>query len=277
MMSKVLKHDFISTGRIMGVIYIIVAAISAGTLISHYVKADSETTVTEVLGVAALLLVSMSLFILTVVVVMTDFQKTLYGEQGYLTFTLPVKSWKILGSKVIVSTIWFVAALAAIFGSLWVTLVVLKEEVLGENYDLVMGVLSQISSVNISSIVVSLIIRAILFFIQFAFYTITVFFTSTLANTRKFQKRSVLWTIIFFAPIVGIVTKVAEFINENIVFSLFFINGELSLVTDNFQYQSLIAGGNSPVDIASIFVYFILGAGVFFVTHYLMSKKINIR
>ena len=184
MMSKVLKHDFISTGRIMGVIYIIVAAISAGTLISHYVKADSETTVTEVLGVAALLLVSMSLFILTVVVVMTDFQKTLYGEQGYLTFTLPVKSWKILGSKVIVSTIWFVAALAAIFGSLWVTLVVLKEEVLGENYDLVMGVLSQISSVNISSIVVSLIIRAILFFIQFAFYTITVFFTSTLANTR---------------------------------------------------------------------------------------------
>ena len=277
MMSKVLKHDFISTGRIMGVIYIIVAAISAGTLISHYVKADSETTVTEVLGVAALLLVSMSLFILTVVVVMTDFQKTLYGEQGYLTFTLPVKSWKILGSKVIVSTIWFVAALAAIFGSLWVTLVVLKEEVLGENYDLVMGVLSQISSVNISSIVVSLIIRAILFFIQFAFYTITVFFTSTLANTRKFQKRSVLWTIIFFAPIVGIVTKVADFINENIVFSLFFINGELSLVTDNFQYQSLIAGGNSPVDIASIFVYFILGAGVFFVTHYLMSKKINIR
>ena len=42
MMLKLLKNDFISTGRIMGVIYLIVAGISAGTLISHYTKADAE-------------------------------------------------------------------------------------------------------------------------------------------------------------------------------------------------------------------------------------------
>ncbi len=277
MMSKILKHDFISTGRIMGIIYIIVAAISGVTLISHYAKSDAQMTVAEVLGITVLLLVAMCLFILTVVVVLNDFQKSLYGEQGYLTFTLPVKGWQILGSKVIVSTTWFVIALAAVLGSLWITLVVMKEEILGENYDLIMGVVSQISTVNLSSVVVSLLIRLLLYFVQFAFFTITVFFTSTLANTRHFQKKSTLWTILFFVPIAGIATGIANFMNSKIVFSLFFINGKMNLVTDNLQYAKLVAAGNAPVDIASIFVYLILGVGIFYATHYLMSKKINIR
>ncbi len=277
MMSKVLKHDFISTGRIMGVIYLIVAAVSGVTLISHYAKAGEQMNIGEVLGVAALLIVSLCLFVLTAVVVMSDFQKTLYGEQGYLTFTLPVKSWKILASKVLVSTVWFVIALAALFASLWITLVVLKEEVLGENYDLIMGMLSQISSVNLTGVAVSFVIRFLLYFVQFGFFTITVFFTSTLANTRKFQKKSIMWTIIFFVPIAAIATRIANFINQNIVFSLFLVNGKMSLVTDNYEYQMLLAGGNSPVDIAAVFVYLILGVGIFFATHYLMSKKINIR
>lgn len=277
MFSKVIKHDFISTGRIMGIIYIIVAGISAVTLISHYAKKAGEMTVAEMLGVSVLLIVSMCMFILTVVVVLNDFQKTLYGEQGYLTFTLPVKSWMILGSKVLVSTVWFVVALAALFGSMWVTVVVLKEEVLGENYDLIMSVLSQFSTVNVSAVVISVVIRIILYFVQFAFFTITVFFTSTIANTRHFQKRSTLWTIVLFIPIAFVVSKVAGFIDDHIVFSLFILDGKLSLVTDSAEYTRLLLNGSSPIDIASIFVYFIVGAGIFYATHYIMSKKVNIR
>ena len=277
MFSKVIKHDFISTGRIMGIIYIIVAGISAVTLVSHYAKKAGEMTIAEMLGVSVLLIVSMCLFILTVVVVLTDFQKTLYGEQGYLTFTLPVKSWMILGSKVLVSTVWFVVALAALFGSMWVTVVVLKEEVLGENYDLIMSVLSQFSTVHVSAIVISVVIRIILYFVQFAFFTITVFFTSTIANTRHFQKRSTLWTIVLFIPIAFVVSKVAGFIDDHIVFSLFILDGKLSLVTDSAEYTRLMLNGSSPIDIASIFVYLIVGAGIFYATHYIMSKKVNIR
>lgn len=277
MFSKVVKHDFISTGRIMGIIYIIVAGISAVTLVSHYAKKAGEMTIAEMLGVSVLLIVSMCLFILTVVVVLNDFQKTLYGEQGYLTFTLPVKSWMILGSKVLVSTVWFVVALAALFGSMWVTVVVLKEEVLGENYDLIMSVLSQFSTVNVSAVVISVVIRIILYFVQFAFFTITVFFTSTIANTRHFQKRSTLWTIVLFIPIAVVVSKVAGFIDDHIVFSLFILDGKLSLVTDSAEYTRLLLNGSSPIDIASIFVYLIVGAGIFYATHYIMSKKVNIR
>lgn len=277
MFSKVIKHDFISTGRIMGIIYIIVAGISAVTLVSHYAKKTNEMTIAEMLGVSVLVLVSTCLFILTVVVVLNDFQKTLYGEQGYLTFTLPVKSWMILGSKVLVSTVWFVVALAAFFGSVWITAVVFKEELLGDRYDLIMSLLSQISTVNVSAVIISVVIKIILCFIQFAFFTITVFFTSTIANTRYFQKRSTLWTIVLFIPIAFVVSKVAGFIDDHIVFSLFILDGKLSLVTDSAEYTRLLLNGSSPIDIASIFVYLIVGAGIFYATHYIMSKKVNIR
>lgn len=277
MLCKVLKHDFISTGRIMGIIYLIVAGIFGVTLISHYAKGGDNITVTEALGVAVLLIITLCMFVLTAVVVLTDFHKTLYAEQGYLTFTLPVKSWMTLLSKIIVSTVWFVIALAAFFASLWITALVIKEEVLGENYDVIMSVISQFSDFSVASIIVSVVVRIIMYFIQFAFFTITVFFTSTIANTRLFQKRSVLWTIILFIPISIIATKVAGFIDDNIVFSLFYIGDKLQLVTNNLKYAQLVAGGNVPIDIASLFVYLILGVGLFFATHYIMSKKVNIR
>ena len=276
MFFKVLKHDFISTGRIMGIIYIIVAGISAFTLGSHYLKKGDDMAIGEALGVAALLLVSMCMFILTAVVVLTSFHKTLYGDQGYLTFTLPVKSWKILLSKVLVSTSWFVIALAALFGSMWVTAVVLKQEVLGENYELIMDLISQFSTVNVPELIATIIAKIIVFFVEFAFFTITIFFTSTLANTRLFQKRSILWTIVLFVPIAAAAVKLAEFFNQHIVFALFFIDNKLKLVTDNFEYQSLLLNNNA-IDIGELFVYFILGAGIFFATHYIMSKKVNIK
>lgn len=276
MFSKVLKHDFISTGRIMGIIYLIVAGISAFTLGSHYLKKTDDMAVSEALGVAALLLVSLCMFVLTVVVVLTDFHKSLYGDRGYLTFTLPVKSWKILLSKVFVSAIWFVIALAAFFGSVWITAVVLKQEVIGESYDMIMDLISQFSNVKISAIVASVVVKIIVFFVEFAFFTVTIFFTSTIANTRLFQKRSVLWTILLFIPIAAVAVKLAEVINSNIVFALFYVDGRFKLVTDNFEYQSLLLN-TTGIDIGSVFVYFALGAVIFFATHYLMSKKVNIK
>ena len=278
MLSKVLKNDFIATGRIMGVIYAIVAGVAAVTLISHYSANTDEMTVPEILGMSVLIIIAFSLFILTAVVVLFDFHKSLYAEQGYLTFTLPVKSWKILLSKVIVSTVWFVIALAALFGSFWVMCVVVREELLGDSYDMVMSLLSQVSTFNVTTLIASCAVRIILYFIMFAFFTITVFFTSTLANTRLFQKKNVLWTIVLFIPIAAVALEIADFMNSHIVFSLFIGNdGTFKLITDNIEYNRLVMNGSSPIDIASIFVYLILGAVIFYFTHYIMSKKVNIK
>ena len=51
--------------------------------------------------------------------------------------------------KIIVSTVWFVIALAALFGSMWITGIVFKKEVLGDNYDLIMSMLSKYPDIQI--------------------------------------------------------------------------------------------------------------------------------
>lgn len=270
-MIKAIKHDFISTGRIMGVIYAIMAGISAFIILTKNVKEGQLSLI----GVLILFVISLCLLVLTAVVVMLDFQKTLYGDQGYLTFTLPVKSWKILASKVIVSGAWFVIALAAILGSMWVAFSSAKEFFTQDDYAM-FGDLLEMFVGNTKSVIGMVVTRVVIFFVEFCFFALVIFFTNTLSNTRYFQKHSIFFTILFFVPIFFAVYKISELANEYLVFSLFFVDGKMQFVTDNAVFNQLSAQ-YSPINISEVFVYLIMAVVLFMVTHYLMSKKVNIR
>lgn len=270
-MLKSIKHDFISTGRIMGVIY----AIMAGICLFIVTTKNVQSGALSLIGVMALMILSLCLLVLTAVVVMLDFQKTLYGDQGYLTFTLPVKSSKILASKVFVSGAWFVIALAAIIGSMWVAFSSAKELV-GEDYEMYSDMIEMLFGKNVNSMVAMAIARIIILFIEFCFFALVIFFTNTLSNTRHFQKHSIFFTILFFVPIFFAVYKIGELANDYLVFSLFFVNGRPELVTDNATYAEYLTTFPS-VNISELFVYIIMSVVLFVLTHFLMSRKVNIK
>ena len=83
MLGKLLKNEFIATGRIMGALYAVVAVIIAYVLGSYYITKDTATT-GQMLGILVLLIISSCSFILTAVVMITNFQKTLYGNKFIL-------------------------------------------------------------------------------------------------------------------------------------------------------------------------------------------------
>lgn len=270
-MIKSLKHDFISTGRIMGVIYAIMLGISIFT----FVTKDVSEGQLSLIGVLILFFMSICLLVLTTVVVLLDFQKSLYGDRGYLTFTLPVKSWKILASKVLVSGTWFVVALAAIIGSLWVAFTSAKG-FFGDDAEMLSEMIEALFGKNVDSMVAMIIARIIILFIEFCFFALVIFFTNTLSNTRYFQKHSILFTVAFFVPIFFVTYKISELANKWFVFSVFFVEGKPEFVVDNAVYSDYLYQ-YSHLDLSEIFVYILLGAGLFFATHYLMSKKVNIK
>ncbi len=270
-MIKTLKHDFISTGRIMGVIY----AVMAGIGIFTFVTKDVSEGQLSLVGVIILMLMSFCLLVLTTVVVLVDFQRSLYGDRGYLTFTLPVKSWKILASKVIVSGAWFVIALAAIIGSMWVGFTSAKD-FFGDDAEMLSEMIETLMGKNVESMIAMVIARILILFVEFCFFALVIFFTNTLSNTRYFQKHSMLFTVVLFIPIFFATYKISEFANNNFVFSVFFLPEKTELVTDYSVYSQYIEN-SSHVDLAEIFVYLILGVVFFYITHYLMSKKINIK
>ena len=80
MLGKLLKNEFIATGRIMGALYAVVAVIMAYVLGSYYITKDTAST-GQMLGIMVLLLISSCSFILTAVVMIMNFQKSLYASR----------------------------------------------------------------------------------------------------------------------------------------------------------------------------------------------------
>lgn len=272
MLNKLLKHEFIATGRIMGAVYAVVAIIAAYLLGSYYIARDTAS-VGQVLGVTALLIISSCNFILTAVVMITNFQKTLYGDQGYLSFTLPVKSVSLLTSKVITSTAWFVAAFACFMGTAAITVLVVKKDLIGEeSYQTLSSMLPMfLGGKTVTTIVTTVVMALISYFVKFAVFTVELYFAISLANTRHFQKKYILWTIIFALATLIIVNKISDIISQNLVFGLSILGNKMSLVTGS------VAAGASFIDLTSIIVTIVFGVAFFCGTYYVMNKKVNIR
>lgn len=274
MMRKLLKHEFIATGRIMGIIYAVVALIMGYVLISYFAGNREEATVGQMLGLSVLMIVSMCMFVLTAVIMVTNFQKTLYGDQGYLSFTLPVKSVSLLTSKVLASTVWFLAAFACMIGTMALLLFVLKEDWLGDDYDTIASVLPLLlEGRSIATIVTYVLIKLISLFVSFGMFTVEVYFAITIANTRPFQKHYILWTLIFSVAIIAITEKIAMLIADAVQFGLVINGDSVSIMTKSTEF----ALDSMPLDLVSVLMSVVFGAVFFYGTFFLMSKKVNIR
>lgn len=273
MLNKLLKNEFIATGRIMGAVYAVVALIMGYVTASYFINRDEATT-TQMLGISVLLLISSCMFFLTAVIMVTNFQKTLYGDQGYLSFTLPVKSVSLLTSKIITSTVWFVVAFVCFMGSAALTFFVMKEDVMGETYETVESLLPMfLGGKSIATIVLYVVVQLVSLFIRFAMFTIEVYFAISIANTRHFQKHYLIWTVVFSVAIIAIAEKVAELISEAIDFEIAVTGNALQLVTSNTELPM----DAMTIDLVTIITSLIIGAAFFYGTFYVMSKKVNIR
>lgn len=273
MMRKLLKHEFTATGRIMGIVYAVVALLMGYVLISYFSNRD-EATVGQMLGISVLMIISMCMFILTAVVMITNFQKTLYGDQGYLSFTLPVKSVSLLTSKVVVSTAWFVAAFACMIGTIAIMMFVLKEDFLGDDYETLESILPLfLGGKSVATIVTYGLYRLISLFVSFAMFTLEIYFAITIANTRAFQKHYVLWTIVLSVAIIAVTSWISDLISDALRFGLAITENGVSIMTANTElaYDAL------SLDLTSVIVTIIFGAVFYYGTFYLMSKKVNIR
>lgn len=274
MLNKLLKHEFIATGRIMGAVYSVVLLIMAYVLGSYYINRDTAST-GQILGITVLLMISACSFFLTAIVMIVNFQKSLYGDRGYLSFTLPVKGSTLLISKILSSTVWFIAAFACLMGTAAVTFIVLKEDFLGEeNYSLIESILPMfLGGKSVATVITTAIVYMFAYFIQFAVVTIEMYFAITLANTRHFQKKYTLWTIVFTIGVFYIVEKISSLFSDNLSMGLSVTGNSFSFVYD----QAVTGAGSTFINLIDPIIYLVFGVVLYYVTFYLMNKKINIK
>ena len=112
MLIKLMKHEFRATARIMGPLYLILLVTALGANFSARGILSTEYRFLDFLG--GLLIVAFVAAIIGVCVVcfflmIQRFYKNLLGDEGYLMFTLPASVHQHVWSKLIVSSVWFIA------------------------------------------------------------------------------------------------------------------------------------------------------------------------
>ena len=276
MFGKLLKYDFLATGRIMGIVYAIFAAVSIYVIAPFYFNdiPAEEMGPMEALKVGLLVLVVIALFIVTIVTIMIHFQKSLYSDQGYLTFTLPVKSFSILTSKVLVSSFWYLLASFSSLASIFIVIDALSKSLGEEGISLIEMLLSIFDeNLNMGALVFMLVCMLVNGFASVFLYILEVCFAVTISNTRHFQKHHVIFTLLFSAITVIVATTINSALADSILLGV-----SLNESGESLKFVTDIADANiTCINILPAVTSIIFAVGFFFVTHYVMKKKINLQ
>ncbi len=276
MMRKLFKHEFIATGRIMGPLYAVVAVLSGYLLISYFTgaKSGAEEMSAPFLAAFVLVMIAFCNFLFTTVVMVSNFQKSLYGDQGYLSFTLPVKSTSLLLSKVLVSTIWYILAVVCFVVSGFFFLYAAEEAAGEEMMAMIESFLPLLlSGKTLATIITAFALSLVFLFLQLLIIPNTIYLAISVANTRLFQKRHLLWTIIFTIGFDAVVMKIIEVLSSNIIFGFGVTEGSITLITSIEE----LAVNASYTDMVQPIASVIVSIGLFIATRYVMHKKVNIR
>lgn len=112
MLSKLIKHEFRATGRIMGPLYLVLAALAVCANLAIRFLVHTDVWVLRLLGGLLMFAFGVAMTgvaIMAIVSMANRFRTNLMGDEGYVMFTLPASGHQLVWSKIIVSTAWFIA------------------------------------------------------------------------------------------------------------------------------------------------------------------------
>lgn len=207
MLGKLIKNEFKSTAHSMFGVFLAAGVTFVIMLVVFLFKVKSLMTLSSVVLGA----IAAAVLVITLFSIITMFNKSLYGAQGYLSFTLPVTGKELLASKTIVSLIWvsisfiFAIAVAAFLVVYWVAQTSDSiKQVVHSIYEMLQNMEGmpdpQTAIKVLSSIVVALFVKAL-------FLIFKVAFSLAIANTKKFQKYNpILIAILVYVAIYVVLT-----------------------------------------------------------------------
>lgn len=266
---KLLKNEIKMSAHTMMNIYL-AAAVTIGIMLLAYAV---DIGWLSALATIALFLIALIALVITFVGVIANFQKTLYGNQGYLSFTLPVTSGELLAAKAIVAFLWMILSYAVSIGiMIWIYDYITS--MIGENnIELIKTLISMFREMPGSSAIKGYLVLIVLsVFIQLVFLISELFFSLTFANTRIMQKLGAAGPIVVFFAIF-IVTQILNFVFTNYV-PIIVSPGTDGLV---FSVGKQMSAGNLSFGITGVIFELLASVGLFFGTGWLMNHKINIK
>lgn len=123
MLKKLTKHELYATGRIFLPIYAIMLLLSLINRVLFGIDNISRPLNTlRGFMVAAYVISIIATLVVTFVIMILRFYRNLMSDEGYLMFTLPVKTSQLINAKLIVSLLWNITCVIVVAASLFIVL-----------------------------------------------------------------------------------------------------------------------------------------------------------
>lgn len=282
---KLVKNDFLASSRLISLCYValaivlLIGVVSRKLIEAGNLSVENLDKVSKVFGVSIIvsLLGVFVLIFATIFFVIYDFFKSLYSPQGYLSFTLPVSSNQLLGSKILVYGGWLILSFAALFFVYfyWGSFAMAEygEQIsMAEAFAGVMGL-----GFTLNQLIAQIVIIAVGAAVYIISYVFLIYFAITLSHVGKLQKYSIILSIFLFFVAVAIFMSITNKSAELVNFSAVFIpeKGKVAfdILRDGEQFRENVVA----VCITDVVTAIILDIGIFFGTSYIMHKKVNIK
>ncbi len=271
MLGKLIKHEIRHSARYH--LTIILATLAVTGIVGLSLLTDSA--ILSALTCIALFVTGIATVIVTLVSVIKNFYDTIYGRQGYLTLTLPVKGNTILLSKVLVSFLWIIVGfLMMLVPYLLIFFYAkIKTSALTDMFgDMLKGILSMLPENEV--LILFLIVMAILIIAQILTYVGYVYFSVTVANTRLFHNHPKLFGGLTFFGIMIAVSQLGNLIGELLPFSFVVTYNDAFF---SFQKATEIPAAFIIYPIGGTLFSMLVALGLLALTGYVIENKVNVK
>lgn len=270
MLGKLIKNEFKANIHTIGMIYVVAAAAILVMMAAYIVEITWLSAIaTIVLGATGVLAV-----VMTFVSVVQNFKKTLFGGQGYLSFTLPVTSGQLLAAKTITSFCWMLLSYAVAIG-IFFGIYLYATAMIGEDIKLAIQMMMSMFEGLPSGDTIKLAIAfiALIIFIRIVVLIAQLYFAITIANTRIMQKLGGFASVVVFFAVFVVMQVIGVLLAQYVPLSVVLTSEGIFYSTESTMADPL----GLSFGMAGTIFNVVCAAGLFFATAKLMNSKVNIK
>ncbi|MBN1892739.1 MAG: hypothetical protein JW780_08160 [Clostridiales bacterium] len=286
MFGKLVKHEFRATRRIIPFVFLVTVLVAVMMTVSVLLDLDA------VIGLTIFLLILMVVaeVIVTYVLVIWRYYKSMCGNEAYLSFTLPIEPKMLFWSKMLVSFVWIALSYIVAAGVTMLLALVVTSGLGVSISDIADGFRyfwNLIGFAGHEAVAIPMIV--FVFFITIIAGLTNVFFSVSLGSTSKFHKYGIggpilVYIVLYF--VLQIITAIATMLIPLAVRVTPTETGELSyriVSTPMVQWfietvkNSSVEPQTSIVGIGSYILFPVIIATLLFVTIRIIEKHTSVR
>ncbi len=263
MLGKLLKYEWKATARIFVPFYlaIVVFALINRIFISLNVSDGWMAFVAGLSGATYALAIAATLA-LTLFIIIQRFYKNLLGDEGYLMFTLPVKTWQNITAKLLIAAAWQLISALVVIGSVF--LMVAQPGIMVEIRKAFADIVIELAKINLSlGAMTAWIVAAILV----SLFTGILFLYASISIGQLFSRYKLVASFGAFL----VLNTVSQIISSLLVGALYLAMPQAfvdNAVPPAEFFTGLLAG--------TIVLNLLMGVAYYIVSERILTKRLNL-